>query len=209
MVRISSIDRESPDPGIIEDCVKALKEGKLVIYPTETVYGLAGDARSDSSVSKVFKVKSRSFDNPVSVAVDSLSMGRFVGDLSEREEKVIKELLPGPLTVVVGSRSTVSGLLSGGTGEVGVRIPDHPVVLELISRLGGPITSTSANISGEKAPLTVQEAVDQLGGRVDFAIDAGEVSGGEPSTVVKITESSVEIIREGPVSRSDVLSVLE
>ncbi len=208
MVEIISVDRENPDSETLEKIVDALKSEKLVIYPTETVYGLAADATSDEAVSKIFEAKSRALDNPVSIAVNSLSMSYRIGKLTQSEEKIIKELLPGPLTVIVEPRPFLSDLLSAGTGKVGVRIPDHPIVLELVSLLDRPITSTSANISGESDPLNVDEAVEQVGEFIEFAIDVGEVEVGESSTVVEVCDSGVDIIREGPVSKSEILSLL-
>lgn len=208
MVEIISVDKENPDSETLEKIIDALKSEKLVIYPTETVYGLAADATSEAAVSKIFEAKSRALDNPVSITVNSLSMSYRIGKLTKNEEKIIKELLPGPLTVLVEPRPFLSDLLFAGTGKVGVRIPDHPVVLELVRLFGGPITSTSANISGEPAPLNVEEAVGQLGDFVEFAIDVGEVEVGVASTVVEVHDFGVEVIREGPVSESEILSVL-
>ncbi len=142
------------------------------------------------------------------MALNSLSMSYRVGKLTQNEENIIRKLLPGPLTVVVEARPVLSSLLFGGTGKVGIRIPDHSVVLELVRLLGGPITSTSANISGEPSPLNVNEAVEQVGDFVEYALDVGVVEFGEASTVVEVSDSDVEILREGPISRLDILSVL-
>lgn len=208
MVKILSVDKKNPNPDTLRKAVEAIKSKKLVIYPTETVYGLAADAYSEAAVSKVFEAKSRPSDNPISVAVNSLSMSSKIGKLSQKEEKIIKKLLPGPLTLIVESRPDVPDLLTAGTGKIGIRIPDHPIVLKFIKLLKGPITSTSANIAGNPDPLTVNEAVEQVGGFVEFAIDVGESEVGEASTVVEVTDSGVKIIREGPISESKILSVL-
>jgi len=158
-----------------------IKSGDLVIYPTETVYGLAADASSDKATAKVFQAKSRPMEKPISIAVDSLSMAYRVGKLSPQEEKIIRKFLPGPLTVLVKSRPVISSLLSAGTEKIGIRIPDHPVALKLIKAVGGPITSTSANISGSQPPENVEEALDQLGESAKLALDAGISSSGNPS----------------------------
>ncbi|KXA97327.1 hypothetical protein AKJ40_03605 [candidate division MSBL1 archaeon SCGC-AAA259M10] len=192
----------------LQEAIKAIRSGKMVVYPTETVYGLGADATSDEAVSRVFEAKSRSFDRPVSIAVDSLSMCYRVGKLYREEETLIREFLPGPLTVLVEPRPVLSDVLSADTGKVGIRIPDLSVTRKLIESVGGPITSTSANVSGRPSPTTVADALNQLGGSVAVAIDIGESTLGTSSTVVEVLEGDVEIIREGPVSRSQIVSAL-
>ncbi|KXB07608.1 hypothetical protein AKJ51_00915 [candidate division MSBL1 archaeon SCGC-AAA382A20] len=199
---------EEPEPGLLQNAVESLKSGKLVVYPTETVYGLGADATSDEAVTRVFNAKSRSRDDPVSIAVDSLSMSYYVGKLGPIEETLIRKLLPGPLTVLVEYRPVLSNILSAGTGKVGVRVPDQPVTRKLIRLFGGPITSTSANISGKDSPTSVDEALNQLGSSVDFVIDVGESLIGESSTVVDVVEGEIEIVREGPLSKFEIESAL-
>lgn len=208
MSEIVSVDKGDPQTSALRKATEAIERGELVIYPTETVYGLAADASSDEAVAKVFKAKSRPLKNPIPVAVDSLSMAFHVGKITRREEDLIREFLPGPLTLVVESRPSVSDMLSAGTGNIGVRIPDNSVALGLIKFFGGPVTSTSANISGAPAPTDVDEALNQLGEKVELALDAGRSPGGKPSTVVKVSDDDVQIIREGPIPKSDILSAL-
>lgn len=192
----------------VQKVVQAIESGELVIYPTETVYGLAADPTSKDAVLKVFRAKSRPLEKPISVAVNSLSMAYRVGKLSKREEKLIQTLLPGPLTVLVRRRPPISELLTAGTGKVGVRIPDHPVPLKLVEAVGGPITCTSANISGNPPPRDLDRALNQLGESVKLAINGGRSTDVQPSTVVDV-ERDVEVIRKGPISESTISSVLE
>lgn len=193
---------------MIRRVAQAVRSGELVIYPTETVYGLAADATSEDAVLKVFRAKSRPLEKPISVAVNSLSMAYRVGKLSEREEDLIQNLLPGPLTVLVRRRPPISKLLSAGTGKIGVRIPDHPIPLKLIEAVGNPITCTSANISGNPPPGDLDQALNQLGESVKLAINGGRLTGVQPSTVVDV-EEGVEVIRDGPISESTIRSFLE
>lgn len=208
MVEILNYDDSSKDLNEIRRAADALKSGKLVVYPTETVYGLAADATSDDGVSNVFEAKSRSRENPISVAVNSLSMAYRVGKLTEKQVDLIQNLLPGPLTVLVNRRPLVSKLLSAGTEKIGLRMPDHSVPLKLVEVLGGPITCTSANISGNPPPGDLDQALDQLGEHIELAIDGGKSLGSKPSTVVDV-EEDVEVIRRGPISESTIRSVLE
>ena len=208
MVKILSLGGRSPRVDVIAEAAAAIRAGGLVIYPTETVYGLGADAYSDEAVAKVFAAKVRPIEDPISIAVSSLEMARQFTQLTKKVEVVFKKFLPGPLTVVLKAKPTISKLLTAGTGKVGVRFPDHPVTLKLIDFVGGPITSTSANISGRPAPCTVREALDQLGKSVDLAIDAGRCKLGAPSTVVDLTVEPFEVLREGPVSREKIRRAL-
>lgn len=207
MVEVMKVN-ESNRSSIIEEAVQLINNEKLIVYPTETVYGLGADATSDDASLRVFKAKERSRDKPVSIAVDSLSMAYFAGKLSRDAEGLIQEFLPGPLTVIVEKRPIISDILSAGTNKIGIRIPDHPVALEIIREFGRPITTTSANISGKPEPFEVGSAVEQLGDLVSMAIDSGKSGPAGPSTVVDLTEG-YEILREGPISESEIRSFLK
>jgi L-threonylcarbamoyladenylate synthase len=209
MVKILDIDGRSPQVDVIVEAAAAIRAGGLVVYPTETVYGLGADACSDEAVAKVFVVKVRPMEDPISIAVSSLEMARRFTQLTHKAEAVSKKFMPGPITVILKAKPTISKLLTAGTGKVGVRVPDHPVALKLLDFVGGPITSTSANISGRPAPSTVREALDQLGKSVDLAVDAGICRLGVASTVVDLTVEPFEILREGPVTREKIRKALE
>jgi len=193
---------------ILQKSEEALDSGDLIVYPTDTVYGLGADATSDEGVKKVYEAKSRPEENPISVIVDSLSMAERVASLDANEKKVIRKMFPGPLTIVSDSNSYVSDLLSGNTGKIGIRIPDHALVIDLVSRLGIPMTTTSANISGGKTPKSPEEVIDQVGDSVEIVIDDGKLDESDPSTVFAIEDSNVKIIREGPISKSTIQEVL-
>ncbi|KXB08268.1 hypothetical protein AKJ58_00450 [candidate division MSBL1 archaeon SCGC-AAA385D11] len=209
MVEVAEVDSEAPSRSVIERAARIIKEGGLVIYPTETVYGLAADARSDEGVARVFEAKSRPLENPISVAVSSLEMAGEAGEISSRAGRLFREFMPGPLSIIVKARSSLSKLLSAGTGKIGIRFPDHLAAQKLIEEFGEPITSTSANISGRPAPFTAQDALDQLGDHVDFAIDSGSVRICRPSTVVDATGEELEIVREGPISVEKLKAALD
>lgn len=209
MVKILNIDGQSPQVDVIVEAAAAIRAGGLVIYPTETVYGLGADACSDEAVAKVFVAKVRPIEDPISIAVSSLEMARQFTQLTHKAEAIFKQFLPGPLTVILRAKPSISKLLTAGTRKVGVRVPDHPVALKLLDFVGSPITSTSANISGRQAPSTVREALDQLGKSVDLAVDAGRCRLGVASTVVDLTVEPFEILREGPVTREKIRKALE
>ncbi|NTV00034.1 MAG: threonylcarbamoyl-AMP synthase [Methanoregulaceae archaeon] len=184
----------------VREAVKVLLHDGLVVYPTDTIYGLGADAFSEEAILRVFEAKQRPLGNPISIAVSDPEMIHGVARVDRAAEFLIDSLLPGPVTLVLPAKRTVSGLLTGGTKMIGIRYPCHPVALELISCLDSPITATSANISGAKDPVTP----DECNVPYDFLIDEGKLQG-TPSTVVDTV--SRKVIRAG-VQIDEVLALL-
>jgi L-threonylcarbamoyladenylate synthase len=177
----------------IDRAATAIRDGDLVVYPTETVYGLAGDAADRDAVERVFEAKDRSRDKPLSMAVPDVDSALDYTCPSEREERFMREFLPGPVTVVVDRWELLPDALTSGKPKVGIRIPDHPVALALLERVA-PLTATSANISGNPSATTVGE-LDAIAATVTSVLDAGETDGGTGSTVVDVAAG--DIIRRG------------
>ncbi|RBQ24718.1 MAG: Threonylcarbamoyl-AMP synthase [Methanocorpusculum sp. MCE] len=171
----------------IDKAVRVLSRDGLVVYPTETVYGLGADALSDTAVIKVYEAKQRPLGKPISVAVSDIEMIYGIADVSPFAERFISKFLPGPITIVLPVKNCLPGDLSGGTGTIGIRYPDHTLALELISMFDCPITATSANISGEVSPVSV----DQVNVPHDYLLDGG-VLPGIPSTVVNLETRNIE-----------------
>ncbi|MBD3311899.1 threonylcarbamoyl-AMP synthase [archaeon] len=174
----------------IREAVRVLGKGGLVIYPTETCYGLGADATNPAAIKKVFRVKKRPKDKPLSVIVDSLEMIKSYAVIPRGVERLVDEYMPAPLTLVVKNKSFPSTLCGGGD-KVGFRIPDHVVALELVRQFDKPIIATSANLSGGPNPYTVPDLP------VDFVINYGELPRVLPSTVYDTILKKT--IREGPV----------
>jgi len=173
----------------VDDAVTAVRDGALVIYPTETVYGLGADALDATAVERVFDAKGRERDKPVSMAVPDVETAREYTRVSERELAFMREFLPGPVTVVVERRDAVPDVLVAGRDRVGVRIPDHDLALELLGETG-PLTATSANISGNPSARSVAE-LDAIRERAAVVLDAGETGGGTGSTVVDVESGTI------------------
>ena len=177
----------------IERATQALDAGELVVYPTETVYGLGADALDAETVASVFVAKGRSRSNPLSMAVPDLATAREYTTPTERERAFIEQFLPGPVTVVLERKSMIPDVLTAGSDRVGIRIPDHEVALEL-ARQAGPITATSANVSGTGSARSVEELDDAIRDAAAVVLDGGETPGGG-STVVDVEHG--EIHRRG------------
>ena len=191
----------------IKEAAELIKAGGLVIYPTETVYGLAADPFNRIAVLKVFGAKRRPLNKPLSVATSSLEKADELVFINEAARKIAGAFLPGPITMILKKKARLPKELTAGSEKLGIRIPDHPIALRLIE-LAGPITATSANITGQPAPTTAYEAKKQIGKSVDFVLDGGECKIKEPSTVIDLMEKP-KIIRAGAVPEGEIEKILE
>jgi L-threonylcarbamoyladenylate synthase len=174
----------------IDMAVKVLRRDGLIVYPTETVYGLGADALSEDAVLKVYAAKNRPLSKPISIAVSDMNMLDAVAVVDDATQTFIERFLPGPVTVILPAKSCLPEILTGGTGLVGIRWPDHKIALAIIARFDSPITATSANVSGEKPPSSPGDVHVPH----DYLIDDGKLPG-TPSTVVDLTTR--RILRRG------------
>jgi L-threonylcarbamoyladenylate synthase len=189
----------------IKEATKILKEGGLVIYPTDTLYGLGCNALDESAVKRVFTAKKRPPSNPLPIAASDIETIKQYALLSDSAEKLAKVFLPGPLTMVL-QKKNLPDILTSGLPKVGIRIPDSVIALNLIKLSGVPITATSANISGNAAPVSADDAALQIK-EADIALDAGRLGGGIPSTVIDLT-GKPKILREGVIKRRALEKVI-
>jgi len=182
-----------------------VKKGGLVVYPTDTVYGLGCDPFNMEAVTRVFKVKGER-DKPLPILASDVKSVKKIAFLSETARRVAAKFWPGPLTLVVPKKPILPDIVTCNLNSVGVRIPRHNVALRLISLSNGLLVGTSANKTGEKPPCTAQEAAEKLGEEVDVILDGGPAPLGAPSTVVDLTREKPKILREGSISLEELLS---
>jgi len=193
----------------LTDAVAALKRGEVIVYPTETLYGLGADALNGAAVEKVFQLKGREPGNPIPVLVaDREMLGALVAVIPPLAEKLMARFWPGPLTLVLPAGKNISPALLNADGGIGVRISSEPVATGLVRALGRPLTATSANPSGLTPARTVQQAKNYFAGAIDLFIDAGELTSRTGSTVVEIGTDTVRIIREGEIGKSELQRTL-
>ncbi|MDK2974585.1 MAG: L-threonylcarbamoyladenylate synthase [Methanofollis sp.] len=178
------------DTEIIHQAVRVLGRDGLVVYPTDTIYGLGADALSENAIERVYEVKMRPQSMPISVAVSDVEMLGAIAAVDRAADAFIDRFLPGPVTVVLRAKSCLPAILTGGTGLIGIRFPDHPVALSIIRELDVPITATSANIHSGPDPVTVNDVHVPH----DLLIDGGRLPG-TPSTVVDLVNR--QVIRVG------------
>jgi L-threonylcarbamoyladenylate synthase len=204
MPRVLLTGGGSPDPAVIAEAVAVLRGGGIIVYPTETLYGLGADAMNGAAVARVRAAKGRSDGKPILLIADSPErVCSFVGDLSRDVRKVMEACWPGALTLVLPAGPDIPEEVTAGTGTVGVRVPEYPLCRALVAELGRPITSTSANLSGEPAPSTADGLVRVFGSTVDLYLDGGTLAPSPGSTVVDMTVVPARVLRVGafPVQR--------
>ena len=172
-------------PTDLDRAVAAIDRGDLVVYPTETVYGLGADALDPAAIERVYAAKGRDRDEPVSLALPDVEATEGVVRVGERERAFMRAFLPGPVTVVCRRRAVVPDALTGGRDRVGVRVPDHAGALALLRRVA-PVTATSANRSGEPGVRRVADLDPAIRAAAAVVLDGGETPGGEGSTVVDV-----------------------
>jgi len=192
----------------IERGVSLLRQGGLVAYPTDTVYGLGACASLPQAVERIYAVKERPRNMPLPLLLADVSQITEVAEsVPPIAWRLIDRFFPGALTLVLPKSSSVLDIITGGGATVAVRIPAHPVPIALIEGLGTPIVGTSANLSGKPSPLTAEEVYSQLGDRVDLIIDGGRCPEGKESTVVDVTGKIPVVLREGAISREELKQV--
>ena len=191
----------------LKKAAETVKKGGLIIYPTDTVYGLGCDPYNVQAVKRVFRVKGRE-NKPLPLLVSSMRKALSLAYFTTEAIKIVKRFWPGPLTVVLKRREEAPKFLGGDPSLIGLRIPNHPVTLRLIRFCGGCIVGTSANLSGKKSPTTVGEAVKQLGDKVDLVVDGGKTMLGLGSIVLDLSTEKPRILREGPIKREEISKIL-
>jgi L-threonylcarbamoyladenylate synthase len=179
----------------------------MIVYPTETLYGLGADPFSEAALQKLMMAKKRPDNMPVSIAVSDKKMMEAVSNVNELAERIYNAFLPGPITLLLEKKDNVPMGLTGGSSKVGIRVPDHPVTLRLINSCG-PITATSANIHNQEAPWDIDTAIRQLGDSVALYLDGGISKYQAPSTVLDASGTSAKIIRKGVISEDEIKSAL-
>ena len=185
-----------------------LMNGDLVVYPTETVYGIAADIFNQKAVKNLYMVKNRPFDMPLSVAVADKDMVENIALMTRPVEKLIDAFLPGPLTIITKKNPGVPDIVTSMSHKVGIRIPDNKVAIELIEEFGGPIVATSANLHSRPDSVNVDTAIDDFGDSVKTYLDNGPCTLGKPSTIVWIMDDKVEVIRQGEITQKQIEDVL-
>jgi L-threonylcarbamoyladenylate synthase len=189
----------------LTDAVAALRRGDVIVFPTETLYGLGADALNISAVEKVFQLKGRDPNQPFPVLVSDRSMlESLVWQIVPLAEKLMARFWPGPLTLVLPARPNIPKPLVNSAGGVGVRISNQLVAQEILKMLGRPLTATSANPSGQPAAHSVAQARAYFSGKIEIFLDGGELASRTGSTIAEVVGNKIKIIRAGEITKSEL-----
>jgi L-threonylcarbamoyladenylate synthase len=192
----------------IARAAQILRTGGLVAFPTETVYGLGADASSDAAVDKIFAVKGRPRAHPLIVHLAELDLDGWAREIPDAARQLARAFWPGPLTIILRRGPKVADATTGGADTVGLRVPAHPMALELIQAFGGGIAAPSANRFGAVSPTTADHVEQDLGGDVDYILDGGACDVGVESTIVDLSRGHAVLLRPGGLAREDIERVI-
>ena len=200
---IMKYDRDHKDPGVMEQAGRILRDGGLVAFPTETVYGLGGDALNPRASQKIYAAKGRPSDNPLIVHIaDMEALKVLAREIPENALKLADRFWPGPLTMILNKSDAVPHETTGGLDTVAIRMPSHPAAYELIRSSGVYIAAPSANTSGRPSPTLASHVEEDLGGRIDMIIDGGRCDIGLESSIIDLSVPVPTILRPGYITRA-------
>ena len=197
------------DTAAYKHAANLLRAGELVAFPTETVYGLGGDASNLMAVAKIFAAKQRPANHPLIIHIGELNQLKdWVSEIPESAIKLAEKFWPGPLTIILHSADHVPAILTGGQKTIGIRMPRHPVARKLLAAFGNAIAAPSANRFGRISPTSAEHVVEELGDTVELVLDGGPCSIGLESTIIDLTGTKPRILRPGPLTLDEISEVL-
>lgn len=194
-----------PNDDNLNLCKKVLEESKVIAVPTETVYGLAGNALDDDAISKIFKIKGRPLFNPLIIHIDNFKTARKYATFNDLAKKLAKKFWPGPLTMILPKRAIVPNLVTAGLNTVAIRCPNNETFHNLLSKLDFPLAAPSANPFGYVSPTKAEHVNDSLGKKLEYILDGFECNIGIESTIIDVRdESDPKILRPGPITKEEL-----
>ncbi len=198
--KVAMLSENAVDKRIINDAALKIKDGGIVAFPTETVYGLGANALNEKAVAKIFEAKGRPQDNPLIIHVADFNIDEYVTDIPDMAKEIMKRFWPGPITIILNKKEIVPYVTSAGLDTIGVRMPQNNIARELIKASGVPIAAPSANISGRPSPTDIESCVEDLNGKVDYIIGGENSIVGVESTIVDCTVNPICILRPGAIT---------
>lgn len=190
---------------MLEQAAELIKQGKIVVFPTETVYGIGTNGLDENAVKKLYEVKQRPLNKPISLLVSNMEMVNLIAkDITEAEYKIMEKFFPGPLTIILKKKEIVPDILTAGQNTVGVRMPRGEIARKLVEYANVPIAAPSANISGEPSGINLQEIKKHFEGKVDYFIDGGNSELGLSSTIVQVVDGKPQILRQGSITLEQI-----
>lgn len=193
----------------LKEPAQIIKKGGIVIFPTETVYGIGTNGLDENAIKKLYEVKQRPLNKPISLLVNNIEMvEKIAKNITEVEYKLMERFFPGPLTIILEKRDIVPDILTSNTNTIGIRMPSGEIAKKLIEFAGVPIATSSSNISGKPSGTNITDIKKDFEGKVDCFIDNGESELGIPSTVIRIIDNIPHILRQGAISEEEIRKVI-
>ena len=207
---IIQVDPQHPSNAAIMQAAAAVRAGGIIGFPTRCLYGLGADAFNTDAVARIFRIKKRSFHNPILILIDRPDrLDGLVSKVSPAAARIMNSFWPGRITLVFRASAAVPHDLTAGTGKIGIRLAGHPVAAALVKTLQTPLTGTSANLSGKPGCRRIEDLDFQIAGNLDLILDAGPLMGGRGSTVIDVTADKPIILREGEISAAQIMDLVE
>ncbi len=189
----------------LNEMAEKIRDGEIVVFPTDTVYGIGVNGLDEEAINKLYEIKNRPKDKPICLLVSSIEMAKEIAkDISDKELSIIEKFFPGPLTIILNKKEIVPDILTAGKNTVGIRMPDNEIAIKLIKQAGVPIATTSANITGKPSGTNIKQIKKDFEGKVENYIDGGESKIGVPSTIVQVVNGQVKILREGVIKKEEI-----
>jgi len=210
-VKIIPVDLKGDLSDAVSQAVTVLKRGGVIVYPTDTVYGLGANACDWYAVEQVFKIKKRPFSRPLPIIARNIKWVAELAFVPPKLEKILSEIWPGPTTVILPKKEVIPSIVTAKRKSVGIRIPDYILTDKLLGRFGYPLTATSANISGEEATGDIKKIIEMFHNEIwkpDLILDAGVLPSCEPSTILDLTTIKPKIVRVGPTKPERLWEIL-
>ena len=193
----------------LQEPARIIKNGGIVVFPTETVYGIGTNGLDEKAIERLYKVKKRLLNKPISLLVSDMEMvEKLTKDITDMEYKLMETFFPGPLTIILKKKDIVPNILTANTDTIGIRMPDAEIARKLIEYANVPIAAPSANISGKPTGTNIESIIEDFEENVDFYIDDGESKLGIGSTIVKVEDGIPKILREGSISKEEIEKII-
>ena len=200
--------KEKIDYTKLKEVAKTIKQGGIVVFPTETVYGIGTNGLKENSVKRLYEVKQRPLNKPISLLVNGINMiNEIAQEITDLEKALIKEFFPGPLTIILKKKDTVPNIVTANSNMVGVRMPSNEIALKLIEYAGVPIATPSANISGKPSGTNMEDIMKDFEGKVDYFLDDGPSKIGISSTIVQVIDGVPHILRQGKITEEQIMNI--
>ena len=208
--KVRKINCANPETGIIAEAASIIRDGGVVVFPTRSLYGLGANAFNAKAVNRIFHIKQRPVNKPILVLIkDKDELDRLAAIIPPAATAIMERFWPGRVSIVFQVKEGLSANLTAGTNKIGIRLPGHNIAYKLVKAADGPITGTSANLSGSAGCFQINDLDEKIVDSVDLILDAGPLKGGIGSTVVDVTGDTPLILRQGELSQKDVFNVID